>query len=252
MSFLDTTSFIRSVRIEWDQIDDRSIYPFCLPIFSDFESLDLDTDVTFLVGENGSGKSTLLEAIAIQYGLNPEWGSKNFSFSTRDSHSPLSQYLKINKGIIKPKDAYFLRSESYYNVASNIDDLDNAWWFGPPIKDSYGWESLHDQSHGESFFALFRHRFFGDGIYLLDEPEAALSPQRQLAFLVRMKELIDKRSQFIIATHSPIMLGYPGAKIYECSSSGLQEISYEQTDHYRLTKDFLENPTYMLSKMGII
>ena len=147
-----------------------------------------------------------------------------------------------------PKDNFFLRAESFYNVASNIDENEQEI---PGILASYGGISLHEQSHGESFFSLFMHRFRGNGLYILDEPEAALSPQRQLAFLVRLHELVEQNSQFIIATHSPILLSYPHAKVIEISQNGFQEICYRESEHYTLYKQFLENPEYMLGKLGI-
>lgn len=243
--------YITSVELLAERIEDFASYPYSLPVVKYLDRLEFHPQVTFLIGENGSGKSTLLEAIAIHYGFNPEGGSKNFSFSTRNSHSKLHQYLRVAKGVQKPKDGYFLRAESYYNVASNIDELDEEPGGGPPIIEAYGGVSLHEQSHGESFFALFRERFFGNGIYLLDEPEAALSPQRQMAFLVRLHELVQKKSQFIIATHSPLFLTYPYAKIIQINEQGFSEPKYEETEHYALYKTFLNNPEYMLAKLGI-
>lgn len=196
--------------------------------------------------ENGTGKSTLLEALAIQYGFNPEWWSINFNFSTANTHSELSEKIRISKWFKRPKDNYFLRAESFYNLATNIDEIWNK------IINSYGWVSLHKQSHWESFFSLFLNRFFGNWLYILDEPEAALSPQRQLAFLVRMNELVKQKSQFIIATHSPIILSYPHAKIIEISENWFKEIDYKQTNHYNLYKSFLNNPEYMLEKLDIV
>jgi len=202
--------------------------------------LDLGSDVVFFVGENGTGKSTLLEGIAVALGFNPEGGTRNFSFSTKETHSHLGDCLKIGRKRV-PKDGFFLRAESFYNVASYIDDLDNEMSFSPPIKDSYG-GSLHEQSHGESFLSLVQHRFGGNGIYLLDEPEAALSPMRQLTLLGQIKLLVEQDSQFIIATHSPILMAYPGAKIIEFSDEGLKEVAYTQTEHYQITKSFLNDP----------
>lgn len=240
--------FISQVAFLQEKMEDTSVYPFSLPVFQWLDVLDLDADVVFFVWENGTGKSTLLEAIAVQYGFNPEGGSKNFHFSTRDTHSILHECIRISKGITAPKDGYFFRSESYYNLASDIDDLAKE----SDILDSYGWVSLHRQSHGESFFSLFSHRFFGGGIYILDEPEAALSPQRQMAFLVRMKELIDQGSQFIIATHSPIILAYPGAKIINFSHHGIENTEYKKTDTYNLYELFINNPEYILRKLWIL
>lgn len=201
--------------------------------------------VTFFVGENGTGKSTLLEGIAAAYGFNPEGGTKNFTFSTRATHSELYRHLTIARQAF-PKDGFFLRAESFYNVASNIDEMDAA---DPPKKrllNSYGGRSLHAQSHGESFLALVRNRFGGDGLYLLDEPEAALSPSRLMTLLAMIHNLVQNRSQFIIATHSPILMAYPGAQVYELTEDGIRAVDYRETEHYRLTRRFLENPEKML------
>ena len=192
--------------------------------------------VTFLVGENGTGKSTLLEAIAVAYGFNPEGGTKNFTFSTRTTHSELYQHLTIVKRA-HAKDGFFLRAESFYNLASNIDDLG--------VEDSYDGRLLHMQSHGESFLALIENRFGGNGMYLLDEPEAALSPGRLMTLLARIHELAENNSQFIIATHSPILMAYPGADVYELTE-GIRLVDYRETEHYQLTRRFLENPEKML------
>jgi len=245
-----STHYLRSFELQKDKVSRKKDYPYNLPVVRYLESIDLHEKVTFFVGENGTGKSTLLEALAVGYGFNPEGGSKNFNFATKETHSPLCEALKLIKGIHLPKDSYFLRAESYYNVASEIEKLDSEGMW-PPIIASYGGISLHEQSHGESFFSLFLHRFRGNGLYILDEPEAALSPQRQLAFLVRLHELVGQNSQFIIATHSPILLSYPHAKIIEISENGFKEICYRDSEHYTLYKQFLENPEYMLRKLGI-
>jgi predicted ATPase len=242
--------FIRSVELLADTIENRDIYPFNLAAVRHLERLEFHPNVTFLVGENGSGKSTFMEAIAVRYGLNAEGGSKNFTFSTHATHSDLHNHMRIAKGISRPKDAYFLRAESYYNVATNIDELD-AEPGGPPIRAYYGGTSLHEQSHGESFFALFKNRFMGNGIYLLDEPEAALSPRRQMELLTRLHELVHLKSQFIIATHSPILLSYPNSVIYYLSDAGYQTVKYKDTEHYQLYKKFLDQPEHMLEKLSI-
>ncbi|MCI9425217.1 MAG: AAA family ATPase [Flavonifractor sp.] len=207
--------------------------------------LDLDAPVTFLVGENGSGKSTLLEAIAVGYGFNAEGGTRNFNFSTRATHSELCQYLTLSR-VRYPKDGFFLRAESFYNVASNIDDMDEGPSFGGRVIDSYGGVSLHKQSHGESFLSLVQNRFGGHGLYLLDEPEAALSPARLLTLLGQIHALVDEDSQFIIATHSPILMAYPEARIYQLSEDGITPTAYRETEHYCLTRRFLEDPERML------
>lgn len=201
--------------------------------------------VTFLVGENGTGKSPLLEAIAVCCGFNAEGGTRNFRFSTRETHSALHQFLTVARTDY-PRDGFFFRAESFYNVATNIDELDQGPSFGPPIIDSYGGISLHEQSHGESFLALVEHRFGGQGLYLLDEPEAALSPTRMMSLLVLLHHLVEQGSQFVIATHSPILMAYPGARIYQLSQQGIEPVAYQATEHYQLTRRFLEAPERML------
>jgi|SRR5687768_9703826 predicted ATPase len=241
-----TTQYVSSVSLQRDKIQSFDRYPFSLAAVRTLDRLDLHPKLTFFIGENGSGKSTLLEAIAVSLGFNAEGGTKNFRFGTRASHSVLHQYLRIAKGVHKPRDGFFLRAESFFNVATEIELLDAEPSFGPPIIDSYGGRSLHEQSHGESFLALLTNRFGGRGLYILDEPEAALSPQRQLAVLSRIHDLICDESQFVIATHSPILMAYPDAWIYECGPEGIRRVEYEETEHYRVTRDFLVNPKRML------
>lgn len=207
--------------------------------------LMLDSPVTFLVGENGSGKSTLLEAIAVACGFNAEGGTRNFTFSTRATHSELGEYITVARRRY-PRDGFFLRAESFYNVATNIDEMDEDFSYGPKVIESYGGVSLHHQSHGESFLALVQNRFGGNGLYLLDEPEAALSPTRQLTLLGEMHQLAERDSQFIVATHSPILMAYPGARIYQLSENGIEPVQYQETEHYQLTRRFLEDPERML------
>lgn len=212
---------------------------------ADNKSLSLSSNVTFFVGENGTGKSTLIEAIAVAYGFNPEGGTKNFNFATKQSHSDLWKYLTLSKGKFA-KDGFFLRAESFYNVASNIDDMDKEPSFSRPLIDSYGGISLHNQSHGESFLALLQNRFGGNGVYILDEPEAALSPMKLLTLIVVIDSLVKKNSQFIIATHSPILMAFPNAEILEFSQNGIKSVDYKDTEHYQVTRRFLENPNKML------
>jgi predicted ATPase len=229
-----------------DRIPDSNHFPYNLPAVRGLTSLKFHTKVTFLVGENGSGKSTLLEAIAVGCGLNPEGGSRNFNFATRASHSPLDECVRLAKTPAIPGDSYFLRAESFYNVASEIERLDKEPG-GPPIIDAYGGVSLHEQSHGESFFALFKNRFRDHGLYLMDEPEAALSPMRQLQFLVLLHDYVRRGGQFVIATHSPIIMAYPDARIYQLDGEGMREVAYADTEHYRITRGFLSSPQRSVS-----
>ncbi|MVN23425.1 AAA family ATPase [Mucilaginibacter arboris] len=216
-------------------IENFDSYPFNLPFFKTTDHLEFHQEVTFFVGENGTGKSTLIEAIAVLSGFNPEGGSSNFNFNTRASHSELHHHMRTSRGVNKHTDGFFLRSESFYNVATEIEKI------GDGIIDSYGGTSLHEQSHGESFWALFMNRFFGNGLYILDEPEAALSPTRQMAMLLRIDELVKQNSQFVIATHSPILIAYPNAIIYEFSEEGIQIKKYHETELFNVYKDFFRN-----------
>jgi predicted ATPase len=213
-------------------------FPFTLPVVRALDRLAMHPNVTFFVGENGSGKSTLLEAIAVAMGFNAEGGSRNFNFSTHESHSNLHEHLRLARGVSAPRDAYFLRAESFFNVSSEIERLG--------VLDAYGGRPLHEQSHGEAFLTLFMKRFKKQGFFILDEPEAALSPQRQLAMLSRLHDLVEQQSQFIIATHSPILMAYPNATIYECGERGIHPVAYEETEHYRVMHDFIANPKRML------
>jgi len=230
--------YLLEVRLQRERVESFEAFPFSLPAVRHLETLELHPAVTFLIGENGTGKSTLMEAIAVAWGFNPEGGSKNFNFATRASHSPLHDYLRLVRSPKRPKDGFFLRAESFYNVASEIERLG--------VVRSYGGKSLHAQSHGESFLALFMNRFGGEGLYLLDEPEAALSPTRQMALLARLHDLVRDRSQFLIATHSPIVMAYPNARIFLLTDDGIDEIAYEDTEHYRVTRDFLARREQML------
>jgi len=235
--------FIQSVaRQRVHQPQDQ--YPFSVPAIRHLTTLTFDAPVTFFVGENGSGKSTLLEAIAAAFGLSPEGGSKWARFTTRASHSDLFKFLILTKSRDAPTDSYFLRAESFYNLATMVDHtptIDNA--------EAYGGRSLHAQSHGESFLSLVLHRLKGNGLYLFDEPEAALSPARQLALLAAMHALVRRNSQFIIATHSPILLGYPGATINLFTEQALTRTGYLDTEHYQITKAFLDNLERMLREL---
>ncbi|NSQ62736.1 AAA family ATPase [Enterococcus faecalis] len=207
-----------------------------------FNSLNFKKPITFFSGENGTGKSTLLEAIAVNWGFNPEGGSINFNFSTNDTHLDLHNYLTVGKSVKRAKDGFFLRAESFYNVATYAENIDLDF-------SEYGDKSLHHQSHGESFLNLVNHRFRGNGLYLFDEPEAALSPQRQLALMISIKKLIDEGSQFIIVSHSPILLAMPDSQIISFDKDSPLEITYEESMPYEITSLFLNNKNRILSHL---
>lgn len=230
--------YLINLSLKRDAVKSFEEYPFNIPAVRHLNKLEFHPDVTFFIGENGTGKSTLLEAIAMVMRFNPEGGSKNMLFSTKPTHSALCDYIQISRSYKLPKDGYFLRAESFYNVASYIDEIGYA--------DAYGGKSLHQQSHGESFLSLLNHRFRGNGLYLLDEPEAALSPSRQMSALVVIDRLVKAHSQFIIATHSPIFMAYPRAKIYQFSPGGIDEVAYTDTEHYKVYRDFLNRHEQML------
>lgn len=212
------------------------------------DTLEFTTPVTLIVGENGTGKSTLLEAIAVSFGFNAEGGGKNFDFESKRTHSDLYQMVVLGKNRL-PKDGYFIRSESFYNLASNIDQLASE---GSGILNYYGGKSLHDQSHGESYLSLVKNRLYGNGLYILDEPETALSPKRIIELMKEMKRLVNKKSQFIIVTHSPILMTYPGARIYECTKGGIKEKRYQELESYQFMRDFLLNPEYYLMQEELL
>ncbi len=230
--------YLTHIILERDSAPSFERYPFNLPAIRSLDRLELHPRVNFFIGENGSGKSTLLEAIAVKWGFNAEGGTKNFDFSTRTSHSDLCEYLRLSRSANRPMDGFFFRAESFFNAATYIENTG--------VGDSYGGRSLHEMSHGEAFLTLMTTRVHGQGLYILDEPEAALSPQRQLAIITRMHDLVMDCSQFLIATHSPILMAYPDAWIFECSGDGLRRIEYEETEHFQVTRDFLMNPARMI------
>ena len=231
-------NYIKGIRLHGAY--DPNCYPFNIPAvryLSKAGNLPLEKPVTFFVGENGTGKSTLVEAIAVAMGFNVEGGSRDFFFTTQRTHSNLCDYLTISK-TMTPKDGFFLRAESFYNTANYLEE-------NSTLK-RYGGVSFHAQSHGEAFLALATNRFDGNGLYILDEPESALSPQRLMSLLVVIDELVKNHSQFIIATHSPILLAYPNADILEFSDSGIHKVGYRETEHYKITKQFIDMPERMV------
>jgi predicted ATPase len=225
--------FVRSVVLKRDEVEDFEAYPFSIPAIQQLHELSIDPHVTLFAGENGSGKSTLVEAIAVAAGFNAEGGSRNMTVSTRASHSVLHKHLRLVRGTRRPRNGYFLRAESFFNVATHVEEI------GGPAVASHGGRSLHAQSHGESFISLVKNRFGPNGLYVLDEPEAALSMRGNLALMRRMHDLVAEGSQFIVSTHWPILLGYPNAKIYVLSEDGLAETPYEETEVFELTRSFL-------------
>jgi predicted ATPase len=232
---VDATNFVVSAFLQ--PVGD---YRARIPAIRSAETIEFTKPVTFFIGENGSGKSTLMEAIAMAAGFNPEGGSKNFQFETVKRETEEERLVKLIRSAKRPSDGYFLRAESFFNVATEIDRLG--------VTRGYGGASLHAQSHGEAFMALLLNRFLGDGLYILDEPEAALSPMRQLSMLVRIHDLAGWGSQFIIATHSPILMAYPGATIYQLDDR-IHEVAYEETEHYTVMRDFMNRREAMLREL---
>ena len=228
--------FLKGLNIKWDRIADDS-YLRKIAAFKSLEQLSFRSPVTFFTGENGSGKSTLLEAIAVAYGFNPEGGTMNYSFSTYDSHSELYDALRLIKSFNKAKWGYFLRAESFYNVAS-AEEADTRIQGSP--------QHYHEKSHGESFLSVIQRNFSKNGLYILDEPEAALSPQRQLTLLLEISKCAENDSQFIIVTHSPILLGFPDADILSFDGGSITHISYEETQSYQITQMFINDRRQIL------
>jgi predicted ATPase len=235
---MEAKPYLQEISLQRDIVPSFNSYPFNIPAVSNLSTLEFHPDVTFIVGENGAGKSTLIEAIALSLGFGIEGGTKNVQFQTHNNGSELFKYLKSVRSFKKPSDYYFLRSESFYNVATYMDEVDY-------LKE-YGNKSLHTQSYGESFIAVLSLKLKGKGLHIFDEPEAALSPSRQLEALAIINKLVTEDSQFIIATHSPILLAYPNATIYKLDETGIKNVKYEDTEHYMVTKYFLNNHREMM------
>lgn len=239
--------YVRSIQIHWDAVPENS-YLRQIQALRFPQPITLTRPVTFLVGENGTGKSTLLEAVAVACGMNPEGGTINYRFSTYDSHSPLHDAIRLTRNPVKPRRMYFLRAESFYNVATQAE----AYRGGDPEEVFYartGGRALHRQSHGESFLHLAQGEFLPGGLYLLDEPEAALSPQRQLSLLTLLHELSQDGAQFLIATHSPILLGLPDAEILSFDGGEIHPCRWEETDSYRITELFINHRQQLLREL---
>lgn len=231
--------FIQSVLLDWSKISDDS-YLTSIEALYKVEKIDFMKPIALFVGENGSGKSTLLEAIAVAHGFNPEGGTKNYCFSTHDTHSELCNAITIAKGFRKEKWGYFLRAESFYNVATQEEEYAD---FAHPS------EEYHNRSHGESFLKMVQNNIQPNGLYFLDEPEAALSPQRQLTLLAEIYRCASDGAQFIIATHSPILLGIPNAEIFSFDNGKIHTCRYEETDSYKVTELFINNRERLLKNL---
>lgn len=235
---MEAKPYLREIELKRDEVPSFDEYPFDIPAIRSLEVLEFHPDVTFLVGENGTGKSTLIESIAVSMGFGAEGGTKNVRLRTADTVSVLSKYIRTVKGYKKPKDHYFLRAESFYNVATYMDEVGYL--------EGYGGKSLHQRSHGEAFLTTMTTKLKGKGFYLFDEPEAALSPNRQMSAITAIHKLVEKESQLIIATHSPILLAYPRARILLLDDEGIREVPYRDTEHFLVTHGFLNSYERML------
>jgi predicted ATPase len=225
---------LRRLEVLWDDVADRAVYPYSIPALRDLERLDLPGPVTFLTGENGSGKSTLVEAIAIAAGINPGGGSRNLRSRQHATESSLGDHLRLVWGT-RPETAFLLRAETFFDTASAFAGS--------------GTHGLHEQSHGEQFLDAAATLIYAGGFCLMDEPESALSVIGQLGLLRRIHELVGQDTQFVIATHSPVLLAYPGATIYRFDDGGIAPIAYEESEPYTLTKSFLEAPERYLQHL---
>lgn len=231
--------FIKKIKINTDSIEDTNRYPFNIPVISNNKEINLTSNVTFLIGENGIGKSTLIEALAKSCGLNPEGGTQNFMFTTRETEYELSKCIEIDHFQRRVETMFFLRAESFYNVATEIEKLGVS---------GYGKKSLHSCSHGEAFIQLIQNRFTKNGLYILDEPEAALSPSRQMTLLYLINKLANEGSQFIIATHSPILISYRDGVILDLNNN-FKQVNYKDTEIYQIYHMYLADPINMQKRL---
>lgn len=242
---MNSQLFIKRITLDRSKIDNYDNYPFNIELIKNLDEINFNKPVTFLIGENGIGKSTFIEALAVNIGLNPEGGTENFRFNTKNTHSILSDYITVST-FNKAKTKFFLRAESFYNVASEIIRISEEGGQGP-LYESYG-GNLHECSHGESFIKLVQNRFSDHGLYILDEPEAALSPQRQMGLLCLINDLVKEGSQFIIATHSPILISYINGEILDLNNK-FAVTRYEDTEIYQTYKMYLDNPYKMQERL---
>ena len=250
---MTSAHFIKSVGIRWELVrGDAYLRRIPALVHLGEEPLCFTSNVTFFVGENGSGKSTLLEAMAVAYGLNPEGGTANYQFATHDSHSMLREGIEMQRDVLRPWSTFFLRAESFYNVASKAEDYsrwpgDRGVTYHNPATGRK--QLLHEMSHGEAFLGFIQDSSKENGLYFLDEPEAALSPSRQLTLLYEMHQLAEHGSQLIVASHSPILLGLPGAQIVSFDGDRLHEIAYEETESYQVTELFMNDCERLLRQL---
>jgi predicted ATPase len=244
---------LKKITLLTERIERRDNYPFSVPAIRTLKQLEFRSRICFFAGENGTGKSTLLEAIAAHYGFGREGGTRNFrNESTESNHSVDALMKALRLSFDKRTGAgFFLRAESFFSTVSHMDNLDREPGFGPPISASYGGQSLHTRSHGETFFTVLDLKFRRNGLFLLDEPESALSPQRQLAFLVLVHDVLKKYkdAQFIVSSHSPVLLGYPDAQIYSFDGGRIREIEYERTAPFLIVRRFLNNRERFLEEL---
>lgn len=234
------SQFIRSIK--FTPPADSKKYPFSIPAVKDISKIQFNRPVTFLVGENGTGKSTIIEAIAVAAGFNAEGGSKNYNFTSQNTTSSLNENLTLIRGYSREKYGYFLRAESFYTTANYAENGTELITGPAPLY--FDGKRMHEQSHGEAFVSIVKE-FRPKGLYIFDEPESALSPKRLFELMRSIHKFVNQGSQFIIATHSPVLLSYPSV-IYEMSDAGIQHKTYDELASVQLTRDFLNHPDVFL------